>query len=153
MIYQDLKRSNEAPESGQLLAYTRKKVYFQPYGSLSEVELLLQNEMLLELHLFDQDKEYRAIVTRSRRFKDSNTEASTKDGHRTHGIIETIADFSEEDTASIYKERARLFQKNFLEEQASDNTNSKVITVLNHISYGENGMAYVDNYRLQMGGK
>ena len=70
MTYQDLKRVNEAPKSGQLLAYTRKEVYFQPYGSLAEAEGLLQEKTLLELHLFDNDKEYRAIVTRSKRFPD-----------------------------------------------------------------------------------
>ncbi len=153
MTFTNLKRIHEAPKSGQLLAYTRKKVYFQPYDSLSEVKELLQNETLLELHLFDRDKEYRAIMTRSRRFKNSNTEPTTKDGCRVYGIIETIADFSEKDTAGIYKEKAKLFQKNSSEEQTSGNTNSEVITVLNHISYGKNGMAYVDNYRLQMGGK
>ena len=97
MTFTNLKRIHEAPKSGQLLAYTRKKVYFQPYDSLSEVKELLQNETLLELHLFDRDKEYRAIMTRSRRFKNSNTEPTTKDGCRVYGIIETIADFSEKD--------------------------------------------------------
>lgn len=149
MTFTNLKRRHEAPERGQLLAYTREKVYFQPYDSLSEIDELLQNEKLLELHLFDRDKEYRAILTRSKRFKDNNTEASTKDEYQ----IETIADFSETDKASIYKERVKLFQKNLSEEQISGSTNSEVITVLNHISYGKNGMAYVDNYRLQMGGK
>ena len=149
MTFTNLKRRHEAPESGQLLAYTRKKVYFQPYDSFSEIEELLQNEKLLELHLFDRDKEYRAILTRSKRFKDNNTEASTKDEYQ----IETIADFSEADKASIYKERVKLFQKNLSEEQTSGNTKSEVITVLNHISYGKNGMAYVDNCRLQRGGK
>ena len=149
MTFTNLKRRHEAPESGQLLAYTRKKVYFQPYDSFSEIEELLQNEKLLDMQLFDRDKEYRAIITRSKRFKDNNTEASTKDEYQ----IETIADFSEADKASIYKERVKLFQKNLSEEQTSGNTKSEVITVLNHISYGKNGMAYVDNYRLQMGGK
>lgn len=139
MTYQNLKRSNEAPESGQLLAYTRKKVYFQPYDSLFDVAALLQNETLLELHLFDQDKEYRAIVTRSRRFAD--------------GIIETIADFSEKEADAIYKEKIRLFKENSYKAKPADNVEHSFITVLNHISYGKNGMAYVDNYRLQMGGK
>ncbi|HIZ60863.1 MAG TPA: hypothetical protein H9967_09190 [Candidatus Dorea faecipullorum] len=139
MTYQDLKRVNEAPKSGQLLAYTRKEVYFQPYDSLAEAEGLLQEKTLLELHLFDNDKEYRAIVTRSKRFPD--------------GMIETIADFSEEDASEVYRENAQLLKEDSRKTQVSGSTKPKVITVLNHISYEETGMAYVDNYRLQMGGE
>lgn len=139
MTYQDLKRVNKAPVSGQLLAYTRKTVHFQPYGSLAEVEALLQEDTLLEIHLFDHDREYRAIATRSRRFAD--------------GMIETVADFPEEVAGDIYRERAQLSKKDSDEMPTSGNTDPQTITVLNHISYGENGMAYVDNYRLQMGGK
>lgn len=62
-----------------MLAYTRKKVIFQPYADPDEVKQILADEQILELHLFDRDREYRAIASRSPRFQD--------------GVIETIADF------------------------------------------------------------
>ena len=50
-----------------------------------------------------------------------------------------ITDFPEEDEWAVFKERV------LLEDSQEE------ITVLNHIAYNEeNGMAYVDDYRLKM---
>lgn len=128
MTLQDLKKLEGAPAQGQLLAYTRRKVIFQPYKRREEVAEVLGDKELLELHLFDEQKEYRCIASRSSRFPS--------------GVIETVADFPENDEWSVYREDVLL-------EDSQDE-----ITVLNHIAYnGENGMAYVDNYRLKMRGR
>ncbi len=132
MRWCNLQKIGEAPQAGQLLAYTRKNVIFQPYGALEEVEEWLSQEDLLEVHLFDEEKEYRSIATRSKRYKD--------------GVIETVADFSEREEETLYKEQIRL------------ENGQGMITVLNHIKYddkgdGATGMASIDNYRLKIGGK
>lgn len=77
---------------------------------------------ILELHLFDDKKEYRSITSESSRHKD--------------GVIEHVADFAyDEDT--VYKETPVLEK-------------GGTITVLNHLSYDKNGMASIDDYRLTM---
>ena len=110
-----------------MLAYTRKKVLFHAYSSLMEVERLLGEMELLELHLFAHDREYRSIASRSPRYCD--------------GMIEAVIDFPEEDEEHVYKEKV-LLQKGMGTEK---------IVVLNHLSYSEaHGMLMVDNYRLRM---
>lgn len=127
MKYKDLTRVTEAPGSGQMLAYTREEVIFQKYVNLEEVEQKLADTEILELHLFDEKKEYRSIVSRSPRSKD--------------GKFETVAEFPADWESVVYKETVML-EKEF----------GTAITVLNHIHYDENsGMADIDNYRLRMG--
>ena len=125
MKIEDLKRIGEAPERGQILAYTRKKVVFESYDGIEKVKQLLEGEDIVELHLFDDQKEYRSIVSESKRYET--------------GMIECVESFPEEDE-SVYKEECIL-----------ENGRGSLI-VLNHIKYDENGMAQVDTYRLMMGG-
>lgn len=131
MEWQGLKRKAEAPKKGWVLAYTRKKVIFHPYETWEALEPELADVELLELHLFDQEKEYRCLSTRSKRFPE--------------GVIETVADFREQDldrqddNTEVYAEHIRLLW------------GGAEITVLNHVSYDKtNGMAIIDNYRLRM---
>ncbi len=124
MVWNNLKRRNEAPNLGYILAYTRKKVIFHSFTTLLELEQELLEEELLELHLFDRQKEYRAVSTRSKRYPD--------------GVIEAIVDFSEELEQEIYAEDILL-----------ETPYKGKITVLHHLQYDEKtGMASVDNYRL-----
>ncbi len=123
MKVEGLKRMAEAPEKGQLLAYTRKEVIFKSYSSLEEVEKALNDSELLELHLFDKNREYRSILTQSKRF--------------TSDFIEYVEDFAEDESA--YSESIEL-----------TGGNGK-IRMLQHITYEENtGMAAIDSYRLIM---
>jgi len=109
-----------------MLLYTRRSVLFQEYADKTEVGKNLADQELLEVHMFDREKEYRAIATRSPRFP--------------RGIIETVADFPENEEDAIYRESV-LLEKG-----------EGVITVLNHIVYDKKGMASMDNYRMKMGG-
>lgn len=128
MTLQDLKKLEQAPAQGQLLAYTRQEVIFRPYDGREAIPEILGSGELLELHLFDDRKEYRCVASRSRRFPE--------------GVIEAVVDFPEKDEWSVYREDV------LLEDSQEE------ITVLNHISYKEeNGMAYVDDYRLKMRGR
>lgn len=133
MKYSDLHIEEKAPHRGQLLVYTRTKVLFEKYADLNEVKNLLAGKELLEVHLFDKNKEYRAVATRGKRkFKDCN-----------NGVIEHEAEF-ENDEMRVYKENVLLDNK--YKTYGS-------ITVLNHIDYDENGMAKFDDYRLVMEGQ
>lgn len=126
MRIQDLKRWKEAPESGMMLAYTRKNVIYRQYRRLEEAANALSGQELLEIHLFNDLKEYRSIVTRSPRYPD--------------GVIEAVIDFPKEDKRSVFEETAYL------------ENGRGTITVLNHLKYSDaNGMMTVDNYRLKRG--
>lgn len=123
MNIDNLKRLEEAPERGQILAYTRKEVLFHSYERLESIREELRDETILEMHLFDENKEYRCIATESKCFPE--------------GVIEYIAEFS--DDSDVYKE-------NTLVEEGYD---ADTLTVMNHIRYEEsNGMAVIDDYRL-----
>lgn len=124
------KETDRIPEPGTVLAYTRRRIIFKPYATLGEVRQCLEGEQILELHLFNEYAEYRALSSRSPRYADRG------------GLIETIVDFPElprkPGTEDVYSEKV------LLERGGSS------LTVLNHISYDErNGMAVVDNYRLK----
>lgn len=126
MRLQDLKDLGSAPVKGYLLLYTRKAVVFESYSDINAVKAKIserwEKDDLLELHLFDHDKEYRCIATQSRRFPG--------------GVIESVVDG--DSGASVYEEKIRL----------QDNRQD-TITVINYLGYDDRtGMAFVDNYRL-----
>lgn len=130
MEISDLKKLESAPASGWLLAYTRKKVIFQPYQDLEAAKAAVMGQELLELHLFDRDKEYRSVMSRSLRYAG--------------GVIEAVVDFPEGDKQSTYGETVCL----------EDCVGGGKITILNHLNYSDiNGMMTVDNYRLRMEGQ
>lgn len=127
MEWSKLEKVHEAPVQGWVLAYLRKEVLFKQYYSLEEIREYIQQGEILELHLFDQEKEYRAIVSQSRRYPS--------------GIVETIADFRL-DTETTYNESIYL--------EAKYQKLGKKIQMCNHLNYDESGMMEVDNYRLVM---
>lgn len=119
---------NQAPVKGYCLAYCRRKVFFEPYSDIEEVEKICTEESgeLLELHLFDSNREFRAVATESARFQT--------------GMICHIAEFPE--NSDVYREDTEL-------EKVVSSRQNRVerLTVLNHLCFRE-GMAYVDDYRL-----
>lgn len=142
MRFTDLKKIYEkspegAPEQGQLLIYARDKVMFQGYTSLEEVEKLCSGKELLEVHLFDGEKEYRALYSTSNM------------AEKTGGVIEYTAAFP-------YDEKNVFMEKQLLEMDARNpraGTKDTFLCVLNHISYNASGLASVDDYRMVMGGE
>lgn len=126
MKINELKDISNAPSQGQMLVYTRNNVFFEPYDSIESVKNKFKEDEVLEIHMFDEDKEYRAILSTSKRFKE--------------GKIEAIVDFANKKD-SVYPEHILL--ENTYAAQGK-------ITVLNHIVYGENGMASIDQYRFVM---
>ena len=125
MRFSELKDVSMAPEKGQIMAYTRTRVFFETYESLQNLMDKYQTEDFVEIHLFDRNKEYRGIMSESVRYRDRN------------GIIECVEDFSADDVESVYREEREL-------------KNDVRITVLSHVAYDDYGMAYVDGYRMSM---
>ena len=132
MRMNELKRLNEAPESGTALIYLISEVKFQKYCGFEELEKIIGDEGILEMHLFDDQKEYRCIVLESQRFKDKD------------GVIEAVVDGEGVSEDGIFPDACVLDGK--YRQDLGD-----VITVLNYISYDENGMAHINGYRLMMG--
>lgn len=128
MDWEKLRESGEiehAPEPGIMLVYTRKKVIFERYQSLQQAGERLRGEEILEVHLFDKEKEYRALASQSKRFP----------GH----FIDKV--FRAEDEDCIYS------QEILLETTEVNKTGMKKVQVNNHITFSETGMAVIDRYQ------
>ncbi len=119
-----LKIRESAPEKGYMLAYFQKQVRFERYDDVCSLKSLDEEQektgKLLEIHLFDNKKEYRAVLSCSKRYQE--------------GYVEHVADFEECEYATI-KECILL-------------ENGDRLIVLNHITYDASGMAVIDDFRL-----
>lgn len=130
---------SKAPDEGYLLIYTRKQVYFEKYTSFNNVEDRFKGVDLLEIHLFDEKKEYRALTTESKRFEE--------------GFVDHFTDFYSE---SVDEKKMNPYL--YIEELELEKSKQKIdiipikerLKVLNKISYDENGMIIVDDYRFVM---
>lgn len=128
MYWGELKESTrieEAPKQGTMLIYTQKEVFFKPYQSLSDVENAVGEQEILEIHLFDKEREYRALSSQSRRFAKH--------------YIDNVFMIEEKDKDHIYQQEILL---------ENENLNGKKIRVNSYISYNSAGMAVIDNYQL-----
>lgn len=134
----ELQQIQDAPNSGRVLAYTRETVIFQEYQDIEKLKQDLEKVELLELHLFDDKKEYRCILTESSRFCQ-------------HRFIETVVEEYFGETGSESDKLSKIYEEEiYLDAEYATGAN-KTIVVWNHISYDdENGMAVIDNYRLKM---
>jgi len=115
----------EMPEKGWVLAYRRGGVVFKAYdllegGSKNELEALLKAEDLLEIHLFDAEKEWRAISSRRHGWKS----VLVSDAGQTDKLEENV----------------------YLGEEFK-NVGEK-LRIVNYLTYDENSMIHVNNYRM-----
>lgn len=114
------------PEQGIMYALYVDRVVYQKY---SRDELLqnknLQNK-LLELHLFDETKEYRYIKARN-------------------GEIETLINDDAVEHQDQYTER--IFT--LADKKENPDENSGRIEVINYITYDEDDLMRIQNYRLK----
>lgn len=116
----------EIPEQGMMYALYKDRVVYCKYRSceLPEEEELKKN--LLELHLFDESREYRYVKTRK-------------------GEIETIIS----DESAVYEECyvERIFT---LGEQREESVRGEgCVELVNYITYDENDLMRIDDYRLR----
>lgn len=109
----------KAPEKGIIYALYTDRVVFDRYEKENlPNDAVLQNN-LLELHLFDQNREYRFV--RSRR-----------------GNIE----------AEIFDELSSSCEQ-YIESVFTDHEKIPTVEVVNYISYDENDLMMINNYRLR----
>ena len=137
MQINDLNYKNSAPNCGVVLAYTRDKIVLEKYESIEDIPDIIGSKELLEIHLFDEEREYRAVRSESRRWN------FDPDGRA--GIIETTVTGKKDD--DVYAVDV-LLDKGF-----RNKLNSRSIKIVNHVVYDNNGAATIDNYRLVEGGK
>lgn len=117
-----------APKKGTIYATFIDKMIYEEYGELSEIEEYLSDKNLLELHLFDKEREARLIKTAGKGFCEYE-----------------ITAFDEGRYDDCYCESLYLSGENI---DKHDNLNKKV-EVVNYIKYDENDMIRIVNYRLK----
>lgn len=117
---------SNAPAKGRLYALLRDEVKFESYEALKDIEDIVNDEKLLELHLFDKEKEYRMIRTRM------------------DGFVTAVIDDSQK-CDDIYEETVFVLGKDV---DQTENLKEKV-TVVNYITYNEDDMITICNYRLK----
>lgn len=120
-----------APEQGMMYALYIDRVVYRPYKreQLESKEQLMKD--LLELHLFDSKKEYRYIKKQK-------------------GEIETYIDDTTVTYDDSYTERIYTLKEGTeILEDSSRQGDRTCIEVVNYISYDENDLMNITNYRLK----
>lgn len=115
----------DAPHTGKYVAYYRKKVIYEKYDNLQSVLCKVKENLssLLEIHVFDEEIEVRAIYS-----------------NRVKGFIYSYVSQNEnelQESDSFYYEIVK----------GTDNEDLKVTNI---ITYDENGMIQIRNYRLSI---
>lgn len=116
---------NLAPEKGIMYALYIDRMVFQEYTKDQLSKDAYLEDKLLEMHLFDENKEYRYIKSRLKE-------------------IECIIDDSIEHE-DVYVESTYI-QSN-LDEEVTSSTNR--VNVVNYIQYDADDLLTITNYRLQ----
>lgn len=115
----------KAPERGILYALYTDRMEYRPY---EREDLLLKEKdlqkNLLELHLFDEKKEYRFIKKRK-------------------GELEVVVCDERKDYDDLY------IEKIFTQEDEKEKNHASCIEVVNYLVYDENDLLKIKNYRLK----
>lgn len=117
-----------APEQGIMYALYRDRVVYEPYKreQLENEENLMRN--LLELHLFDDTKEYRFI-------------------RKQKGDVEVCIEDSTVSYDDYYTEQIYTLAGNA--ETLDETSKRNLVEVVNYIIYDENDLMTIPNYRLK----
>lgn len=111
----------QAPESGTMYAVYQTHIEYKTYNSLQDIiDRENWTDGLLELHLFDEKKEYRYIQKRK-------------------GFISKIIDDSKNNFSydDIYEEHIYVMES------------KRQVAVVNYITFDEDDLLHIDNYRLK----
>lgn len=117
---------DNAPEQGIIYAAYVDKMIYQPYKNKKELTEYLTEEKLLEMHLFDREKELRFLKNRS-------------------GVIKCYEIKDDESYDDFYVESSYLLGADI---DQTKNLKQKV-EVVNYIRYDENDLLHIVNYRLK----
>lgn len=114
-------KEQQAPKSGTMYAVYQTHIEYKTYNSLQDM-INQENwtDGLLELHLFDKEKEYRYIQKRE-------------------GFISIIIDDSKKNFSydDIYEEHIYVKDSN------------RQVAVVNYITFDEDDLMQIENYRLK----
>lgn len=108
----------KAPEKGLMYATYIDKMIFEPYCRDELIEAISE-EKLLELHLFDQDIEYRVVRTRK-------------------GMVENIISDETASYDDVYVEKVRTKRES-----------TCYVEIVNYLTYNEDDQLIINNYRLR----
>lgn len=115
----------KAPERGMLYALYTDRMEYRPY---EREDLLLKEKdlqkNLLELHLFDEKKEYRFIKKRK-------------------GELEVVVCDERKNYDDLY------IEKIFTQKDEKEKNHASCIEVVNYLVYDENDLLKIKNYRLK----
>lgn len=117
---------DKAPKQGTIYAAYIDKMVYKSYKRLEELAEYLLEEKLLEMHLFDQEKELRFWKTRS-------------------GEVRCCEIRDEDCYDDSYVESSYILGKDI---DQIKNLKQK-IEVVNYIRYDENDLLHIVNYRLK----
>lgn len=131
----------EIPNKGTGFAVYRDRVIYGKYqktdadtcvladGTVLNLTSMEQNADLLELHLFDPNKEYRCVRTRQR------------------GMLESLVD----DKQASEKYEDSYVEEIYILEKDADQTEKfgQKVGVVNYIRYNEDDLVVIDQYRLK----
>lgn len=115
----------KAPEQGTMYAIYIGKVVYEHYTRETLLKDADLEENLLELHLFDKEKEYRYIKKRK-------------------GYIETEISDETVECDDKYEETIFTLKKN----QEKPDENHGQVKIINYIKYDENNLLTIQDYRL-----
>ena len=119
-----------APHKGTIYATFVDKMVYERYENISDIEQYLVEDNLLELHLFNSEKEIRYIKTRGKGLLYCEISSENE---------------GEKEYDDIYEETLYVSGNNI---DKQENLNEKVI-VVNYIKFDENDMLHIVNYRLK----
>lgn len=114
-----------APKTGVIYALLKRNYIFEQYSGEAVEKICSMAEDLLELHIFDETKEYRVIKSN-------------------RGDIEVLVDDSYP-CDDKYVEKVYI-SKNGPDQSEGFSDNDK-ISVINYLKYDDNGMVKIANYR------
>lgn len=120
-----MKLSN-IPEKGTMYALYTDKVKYEKYTKEELLEDVHLEEKLLELHLFDADREYRYIKIRK-------------------GEIEALISDETVEHQDVYTEKILTLGS----KKEKPDKDSDFVEVINYITYDENDLMRIGNYRLR----
>ncbi len=118
---------SKAPERGIVYALFRDRVIFEKYSIENLEKSRFEGNNLLELHLFDEDTEYRMIRTRM------------------NGCQEMVISDKKIVAEDSYVEEILLTGKDADSQENLVDT----VKVVNYINYDENDLLRISGYRLQ----
>lgn len=133
----------EVPDQGTVFAVYRDRIVYGNYqrsdadcfvlpdGTLVNLAETIQDTNLLELHLFNQDREYRCVRTRQR------------------GMLECLID--DTSVSEEYEDFYPYPEEIYILEKDADQKEQlrRKVGVVNYIHYNADDLAVIDQYRLK----